>query len=194
MSVTTKQRVFIDEYLKCFNAAEAARRAGYSEKTARMIGRENLTKLYIKAEIDRRLAESAMAADEVLARVGDIGRGDLTQYLTVGGELDIERLKEDGKGHLIKKYRRTRRTVHRKDGGIIETELLEAELYPADAAHDKLMRYHGLYNDKVVHTWKEEVLELLRLGKVTETEVKQELGDELASELFDAAGIRATSD
>lgn len=49
--LTAKQQRFVDEYLIDMNAAAAARRAGYSEKTARVIGHENLTKPNIAATI-----------------------------------------------------------------------------------------------------------------------------------------------
>jgi predicted GIY-YIG superfamily endonuclease len=55
---TKRQQVFIDEYLKCFNGAEAARRAGYSEKSARQTGSDLLAnpdiKEYINVNMDER--------------------------------------------------------------------------------------------------------------------------------------------
>lgn len=45
--LTPKQELFCKEYLKDLNARQAAVRAGYSEKTATVIGAENLTKPYI---------------------------------------------------------------------------------------------------------------------------------------------------
>ena len=42
--LTPKQQRFVDEYLIDLNATQAAIRAGYSEKTAKEIGSENLTK------------------------------------------------------------------------------------------------------------------------------------------------------
>ena len=51
-NLTMKQRVFITEYLKDFNATQAAIRAGYSEHTASAIGCENLQKHYIKKVVD----------------------------------------------------------------------------------------------------------------------------------------------
>lgn len=42
--LTDKQELFAREYLKDLNATQAAIRAGYSEKTARSVGSENLTK------------------------------------------------------------------------------------------------------------------------------------------------------
>lgn len=47
--LTDKQKRFADEYLIDLNATQAAIRAGYSEKTARSIAQENLTKPDIQA-------------------------------------------------------------------------------------------------------------------------------------------------
>lgn len=55
--MTEKQKRFCDEYLIDLNATQAAIRAGYSEKTAKQIGQQNLTKLDIREYIDKRLAE-----------------------------------------------------------------------------------------------------------------------------------------
>lgn len=52
--LTPKQQRFIDEYLVDLNATQAAIRAGYSEKTANRIGAQNLSKLDIQAEIQKR--------------------------------------------------------------------------------------------------------------------------------------------
>jgi hypothetical protein len=49
--LTAKQKQFVQEYLIDFNAAAAAERAGYSKKTARQIGQQNLSKLDIHAAI-----------------------------------------------------------------------------------------------------------------------------------------------
>lgn len=59
MKLTAKQELFITEYMKDLNATQAAIRAGYNEKTAKAIGYENLTKPYLKNEIDKRLAKRA---------------------------------------------------------------------------------------------------------------------------------------
>lgn len=54
--LTAKQRRFVDEYLVDLNAAAAARRAGYSARSARKIGYENLTKPDIQAGLREALA------------------------------------------------------------------------------------------------------------------------------------------
>ena len=45
------------EYLACNNGAEAARRAGYSEHTAKEIAYENLTKLHIQEALEAKRTE-----------------------------------------------------------------------------------------------------------------------------------------
>ncbi len=50
-TLTPKQERFIEEYVADPNATQAAIKAGYSRKTARWIGSENLTKPYIAAAI-----------------------------------------------------------------------------------------------------------------------------------------------
>lgn len=56
-ALTTKQSVFIDEYLVDLNATQAAIRAGYSKKTAKQIGQNNLTKVVIAEAVQARMEE-----------------------------------------------------------------------------------------------------------------------------------------
>ena len=49
--MTERQRRFCEYYAECSNAAEAARRAGYAQKTARSQGQRLLTKDDIQAYI-----------------------------------------------------------------------------------------------------------------------------------------------
>ncbi|MHC4103893.1 MAG: terminase small subunit [Planctomycetota bacterium] len=50
---TKKQRVFMIEYLKYWNGAKAARRAGYSRRCAHQQAYENLRKPKIRRAIDK---------------------------------------------------------------------------------------------------------------------------------------------
>ena len=52
--LTDRHERFVVEYLACANGAEAARRAGYSEHTARQMANENLSKPDIKAAITQK--------------------------------------------------------------------------------------------------------------------------------------------
>ncbi|WP_436670312.1 terminase small subunit [Lactiplantibacillus argentoratensis] len=78
--LTPKQRKFADEYIKSGNAADAARKAGYSKRSARSVGQENLTKPDIKQYIDEQMAEIAsrriMDATEAVELLTRIARGE----------------------------------------------------------------------------------------------------------------------
>lgn len=151
MGLTKKQRVFIDEYLQCFNATRAAIKAGYSEKTAYSIGWENLRKPEIEQAIKQRLAETAMTADEVLMRLAEQARGDLGEFLVKDGDtlsLDLEAMKAAKKTHLIKKIAQTRRRRTAKDF-TEEEHYTTIELYDAQSAQQLIGRHHKLFTDKV---------------------------------------------
>ena len=81
--LTQKQQRFVDEYIISGNATQAAIKAGYSKKTAKQMGTENLAKPIIKAEIDRRNDEikSAKTADmqEVMEYLASVMRGEQTE-------------------------------------------------------------------------------------------------------------------
>lgn len=74
--MTPKQILFCEEYLKDFNATQAAIRAGYSENTAKEIGCENLTKPniaeYIKERQDKMVEKVQIDAEWVLRRFKEI--------------------------------------------------------------------------------------------------------------------------
>jgi len=59
--LTLKQQRFVDEYLLDLNGTKAAVRAGYSEKTAKSIATENLTKPVIAAAIEEAMNKRAEA-------------------------------------------------------------------------------------------------------------------------------------
>ncbi|HHU3893196.1 TPA: terminase small subunit, partial [Streptococcus agalactiae] len=93
--LTLKQKRFADEYIISANATAAAIKAGYSKKTARSIGQENLTKPDIKAYIDERLekleSEKIATQEEVLQYLTSIMRGDQQEKTLISiGELGQE--------------------------------------------------------------------------------------------------------
>lgn len=83
MRLTVKQKLFADEYIKSGNATQSAIKAGYSPKTVRSIGQENLTKPDIKAYIDAKMTEieSHKIADakEAMQAITSIARGETNE-------------------------------------------------------------------------------------------------------------------
>lgn len=78
-NLTLKQQKFIDFYIEKGNATEAAELAGYSKKTAKQIGSENLTKLddYIKVRLKQLEDKRIATADEVLKYFTSVMRGEV---------------------------------------------------------------------------------------------------------------------
>ncbi len=224
--LTVNQKRFIEEYCSNgYNATQAAISAGYSKKTARETGYENLTKPHIKSEINKRLDELTLTAEQLTKRTADIAKGNLSDYMVTrmvehtpkikvglrkliedlklkidmkeefasrkgisGDELEahrenIESLKDSILTYEIELERNpsasrivrgeTELVPHvevdmnkltaDKEKGIIKSfkhgkNGLEVELYPADAAIDRLMRVKGMYKDKLDITTNEESL------------------------------------
>lgn len=78
--LTTKQKKWADEYIKTGNATQSAINAGYSKKTAKQIGTENLAKPVLKTYIAKQLekieSDKIMGAKEALQLLTSIARGE----------------------------------------------------------------------------------------------------------------------
>ncbi|SMG01060.1 terminase small subunit [Burkholderia singularis] len=83
--LTAKQQRFVDEYLVDLNATAAARRAGYSVKTADRIGPELLGKTWVAAAIAAGKAERSertkIDAAYVVQRLVEIDQMDVLDIL-----------------------------------------------------------------------------------------------------------------
>lgn len=190
--LTNKQKAFIECYLRTWNATQAAIEAGYSERTAYSIGPENLKKPEISEEIERRLAELKMSADEVILRYSQIARADIGDFMditTMTAQVDLHKAKEAKKTGLIKKVKqRTTITTH-KDGSESEDHWIELELHDPLRALEQLGRHLKLFTDRVeIVDWRSEIIDLIATEQVTYSQVVSELGNDLTAELFQKAG------
>ncbi len=153
-ALTHKQQVFVDEYLKCWNAAESARLAGYSAKTAREQGYDLLRQPHISSQIEARLADVHMSADEALKLTADIARGDMAQLMdvsSVGFNLDMVKAQQAGLTKLIKKVKQKTTTFIAKKESEEDREIteLEIELYSAHEALRDVLKVHGKFTERV---------------------------------------------
>lgn len=95
-TLTAKQARFVEEFLVDLNATAAARRAGYSKKTAKQIGAENLTKPDIQAAIaaaKQKLSERCQVQlDDITRELARMGFANLADYhgITSEGEPYID--------------------------------------------------------------------------------------------------------
>jgi phage terminase small subunit len=82
MSLTPKQKRFINEYLIDLNATQAAIRAGYSPKTANEQASRMLANVNISDIVDKAMAERAkrtgISAERVLEELAKIGFANIT--------------------------------------------------------------------------------------------------------------------
>lgn len=145
--LTDKQRRFVEEYCVDFNRTQAAIRAGYSERTAKEIGHENLTKPHIRAAVDARLDELSMSAAEATKRLTDWGRGDFSPFLTDDGGLDLtSEAARENIGLLRKVKIRERMIAGDEDAAIMERKT-EVELHDAKDAVKEIAKIRGLHQD-----------------------------------------------
>lgn len=145
MAMTAKQKRFCDEYLIDLNATQAAIRAGYSKRTARQIGKENLTKLDIKEYIEKRMEEKekALIADqnEVLEYLSSVMRREKKESVVITLQNKTEKwVKDEDTGKLKKQ------TITEENPAVVE---IPARLSDANKAAELLGRAYGLYTEKI---------------------------------------------
>ncbi len=102
---TPKQQRFVEEYLVDPNAAQAAIRAGYSAKTAKEIGYENLTKPHIQVAIQEakaeRSARTQVSQDLVIEEYARLAFLDPRKFFNADGSLKhITKLDDDSAAAL----------------------------------------------------------------------------------------------
>lgn len=187
--LTNKQAEFVNQYFICGrNGTDAVIAAGYKCKdrvVAASIATENLRKPAIRDAIETRLRESAMSAAEVLYLLSEHARGTFDDVLDKYGTPDVSRMRERGKMHLIKKWKYKK--VVSEQGTIIEQEV---ELHDAQSALVQLGRFHKLFTDKMeVLDWRGEAVQAIRKNEIDYVAIAEELGDDLASQLFREAGV-----
>ena len=140
-NLTPKQQRFVEEYLIDLNATQAAIRAGYSEKTAKSVGHENLT----KPDIAKAIQEAQNKRTE---------RTEITQdYVLTNIQKVIERCMQ----------------VQQVDNCLTQTEdgeLAQAFMFKEQGALkglELLGKHLGMFKDKVEHSGKLEIESLSSL-------------------------------
>lgn len=79
-TLTEKERIFADEYIKTTNATQSAIKAGYAENSASVTGSKMLRKpkvrQYIDAVMNKRSKNTIATADEVLEYLTKVMNGE----------------------------------------------------------------------------------------------------------------------
>jgi phage terminase small subunit len=154
MALTEKMKRFAEEYIVDLNATQAAIRAGYSEKTAAEIGRQNLIKLeiaeYIQQLMDERANRTQITADRVLQEYAKIGFSNITDYLKVEERIGLT---DDGpQTYKVVDIFETDRIDRSKLDAVAEIkqtkEGIALKLHDKKGALDSIARHLGMFNDK----------------------------------------------
>jgi phage terminase small subunit len=152
MSLNNRQKLFVDYYVIYRNASKAAKLAGYNGKS-NTYGPYLLANLGIQAEIEKRLREKHLSADEVLARLSDMAYADIRDFANIESPSDLLKPRYRGKTHVIKKFKKV--TTHTRLGDTITTT--ELELHDSRQTLVDLGRYHKLFTDKVELSWRDKL-------------------------------------
>lgn len=183
--LNNQQKLFVECYLKHFNATRAAKEAGYSEKTAYSQGHDLLKKPEIQSRVRARLDEAAMSANEVLYHLTQIARGDLNDLVDDNGNLDLKKAREEGKTNLLKRIKSRNITTENSD--IYEAE---TEGYDRLRALELLGKHHALFTDKMkIEDWRSDAIAIIKSGQVSYEEMVERFDDSLARELFMLAEV-----
>lgn len=187
--LTSKQLEFINQYFLCnMNGTEAVIQAGYKVKnrqTAASIASENLRKSHIREAIDLRLQENTLSANQVLQILSQQALGDIRYVVNKYGEPDFKLAIKNNATQTIKRWKR--RKVITEQTTVEEYDI---ELHDPQAAAVQLGRYYKLFTDRVeVTDWQTEAVMAIRSGEVDYVELVEEFGDDLATQLFQQAGV-----
>lgn len=142
--MTAKQKRFCEEYLIDLNATQAAIRAGYSPDSARQSGADNMKNPYIRAHIDRTMAErskrTGVNADRVVRELAKIAFVNASDVI----DADDATLKADAVPEDLAAIQSVKVKTFGEDG-------LEREIKLADKlkALELLGKHLGMFEDRL---------------------------------------------
>ena len=142
---TPRQEKFIEEYIAKGNAAEAARNAGYSVKTADRIGHALLRNLEIADEIARRRAEirkTSITPERIVREYLQLLNANMKDY-AAWGPGGVKPRPSDA---LTEEQTAAISEIAETQSGI------KIKLHDKKGILDSLARIAGMFVDKVEHT------------------------------------------
>lgn len=75
--ITAREKLFVAEYLRCFNVIEASRRVGLKDRHS---GYDMLRRARVKEYLDKLLSDYQISAGETTKLIGDIAKSNLADY------------------------------------------------------------------------------------------------------------------
>ena len=150
--LTTKQKLFVKEYLIDFNGAQAAIRAGYSKKTAKQIATENLAKPYLLQALQKEVDSKVKGIDELSQRIVDelkkVAFADIKDYLHFNKDGVSFHDSDEVDGTTISEVSSAETRTKEKDKQETVRVNLKLKLHDKMKALELLGRYKTLFTDK----------------------------------------------
>src|SRR5215469_6070332 len=117
LQLTYRERIFINEYIKNGgNGKEAAIAAGYGAARADQSAYQVLHRIQVHQQIQERISESDVCANEVIGTLASFMRGNIADLLDDDCNFDLALVKERGLGHLLKTITCTTREIKTEPG------------------------------------------------------------------------------
>ena len=153
MSLNTRQQLFALEYLKDFNATQAAIRAGYSAKTAASQGERLLRHVEIAARVREAKAERVdrvkVEADDVLRELLLILGSSVDDYAVKDGRIATRDGIDAKQLRAVSSVKHKVRKATDRDGNPEETVETEYRLWDKPRIIELAGKHLGLFPDKV---------------------------------------------
>lgn len=154
--LTAKQEMFVREYLVDLNATQAALRSGYSAKTARAIGTENLSKPAIGQAIaeamKNRARRTEITADRVLQELARIAFFDIRRLYRDDGSMKAPHELDDEAAAVLSGVDVTEEFAGSGEDREHVGYTKKARVFDKGAALTLAMRHLGMLKDKVEHS------------------------------------------
>lgn len=157
MKLTAKQQVFVEEYLVDLNATQAAIRAGYSKKTAKDIGCQNLAKVYIQDAIqlamDKRSKRTEITADNVLREIAKLGFSNMLDYIAIQdnglARVDLSTITKDQAAAITELTITSRKEYDKETESSDLIETVKFKVADKGVNLERLGKHLKLFTDKV---------------------------------------------
>ena len=141
MAISRKRRQFCHEYIKDFIGAQAAVRAGYSERSSRVTASRLLADANVQGYMGEIIEEAKMGKDEAAILIAEVARATPEAFVTFDNntwKIDIPKAKREGKLGLIKSI------VPTPNG-------IKVELHDKMRALELIGKHHHLFDEKIQH-------------------------------------------
>ena len=155
--LNTRQKRFSEEYIIDYNATAAAKRAGYSNKTAYSQGQRLLKNAEIREAINNALKEfherAFITKERVLLEVAKLAFTNLSDVVRWDeeGNLTISTPEDLTPDQLASISEISKHTMSfpTKNGEEVTRTSMKIKMHNKDAALEKLMKHLSLLNDKL---------------------------------------------